>query len=80
MSSNPQEEKRSFSLARIPQRLVRSFKDMRGEMKRVVWPTKKSVLHNTGVVLVFMLVASIVIGAYDWILSYVLRFSLGLGG
>jgi len=53
---------------------------MRGEMKRVVWPTKKSVLHNTGVVLVFMLVASIVIGAYDWILSYVLRFSLGLGG
>ena len=32
----------------IFQRWARSFKDMRGEMKKVVWPTKKQVINNTG--------------------------------
>ena len=31
----------------IFQRWARSFKDMRGEMKKVVWPTKKQVINNT---------------------------------
>jgi len=60
--------------------MVRSVKDMRGEMKRVVWPGKKQVMNNTGIVLMFMALAAVVIGAYDWILSYILRLSLGLGG
>ena len=34
----------------IFQRWARSFKDMRGEMKKVVWPTKKELGSYTAVV------------------------------
>ena len=35
----------------IFQRWARSFKDMRGEMKKVVWPTKKEMVSYTAVVI-----------------------------
>lgn len=40
----------------IFQRWARSFKDMRGEMKKVVWPTKKQVINNTLIVLAVVLI------------------------
>ena len=40
----------------IFQRWARSFKDMRGEMKKVVWPTKKQVINNTLIVLAVVIV------------------------
>ena len=46
-----------------------SIKDMRSEMKKVVWPTKKQLVNNTIVVVVTMLV----VGAFIWVLD------LGLG-
>ena len=42
----------------IFQRWARSFKDMRGEMKKVVWPTKKQVINNTLIVLAVSLSAA----------------------
>lgn len=43
----------------------KSFRDMKGEMKKVVWPTKKQTLNNTGIVLAFMAVMAVVIGLFD---------------
>ena len=45
----------------IFQRWARSFKDMRGEMKKVVWPTKKQVINNTLIVLAVVLISAVVI-------------------
>ena len=78
MASNVQEEKRGFSPKRLVGRMTRSFKDMRGEMKRVVWPGKKQVLNNTGIVLMFMLLAAIVIGGFDTIVGFLFSLSLGV--
>ena len=58
-------------------RLARGYRNMRGEMKRVVWPTRKQVLNNTGVVLVFMAMAAVVIGGFDWILATIARLIFG---
>ena len=42
------------------------FREMKSELKKVVWPNKKSVLKNTGTVLL----CSLVIGACIWIFDF----------
>ena len=43
------------------------LREMKSELKKVVWPNKKSVLKNTGTVLL----CSPVIGACIWIFDFV---------
>lgn len=43
------------------------FRDMKGELKKVIWPTKKQVVNNTLVALVVMLVAAVCIWGFDQI-------------
>lgn len=49
-------------------KVVRFFKDLRSEFKKIVWPTRKQALKNTGVVLLFMAIVAIGIWSLDWIL------------
>lgn len=58
--------------------IVRSFRDMKGEMKRVVWPSKKQTINNTAIVLVFMAIMAVIIGVFDWALAFILKFLLSL--
>ena len=44
------------------------FREMKSELKKVVWPNKKTVMKNTGTVLL----CSLVIGACIWIFDGVL--------
>ena len=46
-------------------RIAKWFREMRSELKKVVWPTPKQLLNNTIVALVVMIVAAIVIWAFD---------------
>ena len=46
-------------------RLIRWFREMRSELKKVVWPTPKQILNNTLVSLTVMVAAAIVIWAID---------------
>ena len=43
------------------------FREMKSELKKVVWPNKQTVLKNTGTVLL----CSIVIGAFIWAFDFV---------
>ena len=45
----------------------RWFREMKSELKKIIWPTKQTVAKNTGTVLV----CSLVIGACIWIFDYV---------
>jgi preprotein translocase subunit SecE len=45
----------------------RWFREMRSELKKIVWPDRKTVAKNTGTVLL----CSLVIGACIWIFDYV---------
>lgn len=63
------EGKKKFSPKRIASKIGRSFKDLRGEVKKVVWPTKKQVINNTIVVLVTMVCVGIVIWLLDFGMS-----------
>ena len=58
-------------------RISRSIRDMRGEMKKVVWPSRKQILNNTLVVLAAVAISAIFIGGLDSLLGFVVRFVLG---
>ena len=45
----------------------RWFREMKSELKKVVWPTRKTVIANTGTVLL----CSLIIGACIWIFDFV---------
>ena len=39
-------------------RVKRFFKDTKAELKKVTWPDKEQLIHNTGVIIVFILQSS----------------------
>ena len=54
-------------------RKVRKWlKDFRGEIKKIVWPDFKTVMKNTGIVLVTVLI----IGTLVWIVDFILTQSI----
>ena len=48
-----------------PNRIARWFKDLRGELKKVTWPTKKDMINYSIVVLVFIVIMGVIIGVID---------------
>ena len=46
-------------------RVKNAWKGFRSELKKIVWPTWKQVLKNTGIVVVIVLICTIAIGALD---------------
>lgn len=50
-------------------RLSRSFRDMKGEVKKVVWPSRKQIINNTLIVIAFVVIAAIAVGVVDTLLT-----------
>ena len=59
--------------------LRRWFKELRSEMKKVVWPTKKKVINNTGIVLGLMTITGLFLFAVDSGLYYAIQQILKIG-
>ncbi len=57
----------------IPQRVVRFFKDYKSEVKKIVWPNRKTVVRNTLVVLAMCLILGAFIWLLDWGLAELLK-------
>ena len=71
-AKNAKPEKKS-----VIYKLKKYFKDLKSEFKKVVWPSKKQVRNNTGVVLVTMVIAGIFIWGIDTAFSQILKLVLG---
>ncbi len=56
------------------------FREMKSELKKVVWPTPQKTMKDTGTVLL----CSLVVGACIWLFDYVavsaVRLLIGLAG
>ena len=46
-------------------RIVKWFRDMKSELKKVIWPTGKQLFNNTVVSVVVMLVSALVLWGFD---------------
>ena len=49
------------------------FKDIKSEMKKIVWPTKSQVVNNTLIVIAVSLVAAVLIFGLDTVFGLVLK-------
>ena len=53
--------------------LVKTFKDMWAELTKVTWPSRKDLIRQSTVVIVFVLILTVVVGLMDYVLSNLLR-------
>ena len=54
-------------------RMVNYFKEVKAEMKKVVWPTFAKVRKNTITVIVYVLIVGIVICGLDWLFTWLMQ-------
>lgn len=56
---------------------VQFLREVRTELKKVVWPTKKQTISSTSVVLILVVIVSAYLGVVDYILSRVIGVVVG---
>ena len=61
------EAKKKNFLVRAWGAICRYFRELRSELKKVVWPTPQQVLKNTLIVLACVLIVGIFIWAFDFV-------------
>ena len=69
-------KKENFSV-RTGKRLSRWFREMKSELKKVVWPSKNDVKTNTITVIVVVLVAAVVLILLDLIFGGAIHLLIG---
>ena len=57
--------KKTAEKLKFSERIKKWFRDMKSELKKVVWPTPKQTAKNTGVALVVIVVCAVVLWAFD---------------
>lgn len=68
-------------LRELPGAVVKYLREVRAELKKVVWPDRRQTIIYTGVVIVSVVAVAVVIWVVDAILSEGLRVLLfGAGG
>ncbi|MEE8382992.1 MAG: preprotein translocase subunit SecE [Thermodesulfobacteriota bacterium] len=53
------------------------LKEVKAELKKVVWPTRKDTIASTSVVVILVLIIAAFLGLVDFGLSRVIRLILG---
>jgi preprotein translocase subunit SecE len=64
----------------VLQKLVRYLTDVRAEMKRVVWPSRKEVINSSGIVIMTLIMFVVLILVYDQISILVVNTLGKIGG
>ncbi|ABY94029.1 MULTISPECIES: preprotein translocase subunit SecE [Thermoanaerobacter] len=54
-------------------KIVKFFKDIRAEMKKVTWPSRKTVITYTEIVLIVVALFTVFIFLIDSVFSYLLK-------
>ena len=53
-------------------KLLKFFRETKAEMKKVTWPGKEQLIHNTLVILAFVIVTCIILSVCDVAFSWLL--------
>lgn len=62
--------------AKARKNFVRFFRDIRTELKKVIWPTREQLTNNTITVLLTCLVVGAIIWIADEALNYLVKWTL----
>lgn len=61
-------------------RIGKWFKDMRSELKKVQWPTRKQTVNNTLIVIACVIVVGVFIWVFDYLANSVIDIIINLLG
>ena len=53
------------------------FSESMFELRKVVWPTRQEAMRITGVILVVVVIVSLILSAFDFVISWLIRLLLG---
>jgi preprotein translocase subunit SecE len=65
--------KKAVAPVKQKSRLLRYFDDVKAEVRKVVWPSRRQTLNLTAIVLGVTAAMSVFLGAIDWIFAQVVR-------
>jgi preprotein translocase subunit SecE len=69
--------KRAVTQAKKENRIVRYFKEVRAELRRVVWPSRRTTIRLTSIVFGVTVAMSLALGLIDWIFTQVFTLIIG---
>ena len=72
--------KKPNAVVRFFKGIAKYFREMKSELKKVVWPSRKTVIRNTLVVILVVLVIGVLIWVFDWLAAAVIRALINLFG
>ena len=58
-------------------RVGKWFRDMKSELKKVQWPTRKQTINNTLIVIACVIVVGICIALFDYVAGEAIRLLIG---
>ena len=61
-------------------KVAKWWREMKSELKKVIWPTPKQTLNNTIVALVVMAISAIVIWGFDEIAQMIVKAVISVAG
>ncbi len=61
-------------------KIAKWWREMKSELKKVVWPSSKQTVNNTAVALVVMAVSAIVIWGFDEIAQLIVKTVISIAG
>ena len=62
------------------QKVAKWFREMKSELKKVIWPTRKQLTQNSLIALGVMLVSSVVLWGFDELAQMLVRVLFTLAG
>ena len=63
---------------KLTERVSEFFRSTKGEFKKIVWPSKKTIFRNTGVVILLCIMIGVIVLALDLLFSWVFSLVVGL--
>jgi preprotein translocase subunit SecE len=79
-TSGSQKKKKKNIFSRIGARLSKWFREMRSELKKVVWPTRKQIINNTVIVFTVMVIVAVIVWGFDELAAQGVKALISLGG
>ena len=78
--SSAKSSKKEKAKTKKTNRVVKYFRELKSELKKVVWPSKSQVLNNTGVVLAVILLVGLFLTGVDGGLGFIVKKLVSIGG
>lgn len=79
-AAKPAKKKKKNVFVRFVSGTAKWFREMKSELKKVVWPTPKQITNNTTVALVVIIMSAILVWGFDSIASMGVQALVSISG